>query len=169
MPEAFRRCECHRYAYLRSALDEDEFRVQGASTMALHVLLSLSRRNCVNVWRGIRRLGLLSGRGFVSRRASRADIARFAFATVSHRWVTSMVRLRTARGQSLTWSISLRWSEYRNVVALARDADQLFISTVPRRDASIAAARWHLTARCVAKRAPASFITLLGSLPRPGG
>src|SRR6516164_7172341 len=67
--------------------------------------------------------------------------------------------LRTARGQKIAYVVDLAYDErnIENVVALARDADQLFIEApFLDVDANIAAERWHLTARQsgdIAKRA----------------
>ena len=67
--------------------------------------------------------------------------------------------LRTARGQKIAYVVDLSYDErnIENVVALARDADQLFIEApFLDVDANIAAERSHLTARQsgdIAKRA----------------
>jgi ribonuclease Z len=57
--------------------------------------------------------------------------------------------LRTARGQKIAYVVDLAYDErnIKNVVALARDADQLFIEApFLEIDANIAAERQHLTA-----------------------
>jgi ribonuclease Z len=70
--------------------------------------------------------------------------------------------LRTARGQKIAYVVDLAYDEQNveKVVALARDADQLFIEApFLDVDADIAAERWHLTARQsgnIAKRARVS-------------
>jgi ribonuclease Z len=70
--------------------------------------------------------------------------------------------LRTARGQKIAYVVDLAYDEQNieKVVALARDADQLFIEApFLDADANIAAERWHLTARQsgnIAKRARVS-------------
>src|SRR6516162_5062153 len=67
-----------------------------------------------------------------------------------------------ACGQKIAYVVDLAYEErnIENVVALARDADQLFIETpFLDVDANIAAGRWHLTARQageIAKRAHVS-------------
>jgi ribonuclease Z len=71
--------------------------------------------------------------------------------------------LRTARGQKIAY-VDLAYDEknVEKVVALARDADQLFIEApFLDVDANIAAERWHLTARQsgnIAKRARVSHL-----------
>jgi ribonuclease Z len=58
--------------------------------------------------------------------------------------------LRTARGQKIAYVVDLAYyaQNIENVVALARDADQLFIEApFLDVDANIAAERRHLTAR----------------------
>jgi ribonuclease Z len=58
--------------------------------------------------------------------------------------------LRTARGQKIAYVVDLAYDEQNieRVVALAQDADQLFIEApFLDIDANIAAERWHLTAR----------------------
>jgi len=72
--------------------------------------------------------------------------------------------LRTARGQKIAYVVDLAYDEQNveKVVALARDADQLFIEApFLDVDANIAAERWHLTARQsgnIAKRARVSHL-----------
>jgi ribonuclease Z len=58
--------------------------------------------------------------------------------------------LRTARGQKIAYVVDFAYDErnIKNVIALARDADQLFIEApFLDADANIAAERQHLTAR----------------------
>ena len=70
--------------------------------------------------------------------------------------------MRTARGQKIAYVVDLAYDEknVEKVVALARDAHQLFIEApFLDADANIAAERWHLTARQsgnIAKRAGVS-------------
>ena len=92
---------------------------------------------------------------------ARQTIARFAFATCLAISLGDLKQhaLRTARGQKIAYVVDLAYDgrNIENVVALARDADQLFIEApFLDVDADIAAERWHLRARQaghIAKRA----------------
>jgi ribonuclease Z len=111
----------------------------------------------VNVWRdGLRRLGLPVGpwireaKGAVRQGAPDNTQVYVRDGLVISLGDLKKHALRTARGQKIAYLVDLTYSE-RNVekaVALARDADQLFIEApFLDEDAQIAAERKHLTSR----------------------
>jgi hypothetical protein len=137
----------------------------------------------VNVWReGLRRLGLPVGPWLrEAKRAVRQGAPDHSQVCIRDGLAISLgdlkqYALRAAHGQKIAYVVDLAYDEQNieKVVALARDADQLFIET-PFLDVAtnIAAERWHLTARqsgYIAKRARVARLipfSLLGSLPRP--
>jgi ribonuclease Z len=148
-------------------LDEDEFRVDGAvldhGIPCLAFLFEEKLR--VNVWsEGLRRLGLPTGPWL--REAKRA--VRQGAPDDSHISIRGDLSLplgvlrqalHTARGQKIAYVVDIAYHDrnIEKVIALARDADQLFIEApFLELDASIAAQRHHLTARqagAIAKRA----------------
>jgi ribonuclease Z len=170
--EAFRRREI---APMRLSpgllLDEEEFRVEG--TVLDHgipcVAFAFEEKLRVNVWRdGLKRLGLPVGPWIrEAKRAIRQGASDNTQVCIRDGLAMPLGELkthalRTARGQKIAYIVDLIFSE-RNVekiVALARDADQLFIEApFLDVDANIAAERWHLTARQsgnIAKRARVS-------------
>jgi ribonuclease Z len=151
-------------------LDEEEFRIEG--TVLDHGIPSLAlvfeEKLRVNVWRdGLRRLGLPVGPWIrEAKRAIRQGAPDNIQICVHDDLAISLGELkkhalRTARGQKIAYLVDLIYSE-RNIekaVALARDADQLFIEApFLDEDAHIAAERRHLTARqagTIARRAGA--------------
>lgn len=158
--EAFRRREMSPL-HLSSGLllDEDEFRVCG--TILDHgipcLAFAFEEKLRVNVWReGLRRLGLPVGPWLrEAKRAVRQGAPDDSEVSVSDGVAVSLGDLkehvlRTARGQKIAYVVDLAYSEQNieTVVALARDADQLFIEApFLDVDANVAAERWHLTAR----------------------
>jgi ribonuclease Z len=125
----------------------------------------------VNVWReGLRRLGLPVGPWLrEAKRAVRQGASDHSQVCVRDGLAISLgdlkeYALRTARGQKIAYVVDLAYDEQNveKVVALARDADQLFIEApFLDVDADIAAERWHLTARQsgnIAKRARVSHL-----------
>ena len=149
-------------------LDEEEFRVEG--TVLDHgipcLAFAFEEKLRVNVWReGLRRLGLPVGpwlreaKREVRRSASDHSQVRVGDGLAISLGDLKQHALRTARGQKIAYVVDLAYDEQNieNVVALAQDADQLFIEApFLDVDANIAAERWHLTARQsgnIAKRA----------------
>ena len=120
-------------------------------------------------------MGFLLGRGFARpSRAVRQGAPDHSEVCVRDGLVISLGdlkrhALRTAPGQKIAYAVDLAYNErnIEKVVALARDADQLFIEApFLDADANIAAERWHLTARqagdiakraCVARLIPFHF------------
>jgi ribonuclease Z len=108
------------------------------------------------VWReGLRRLGLPVGPWLrEAKRAVRQGAPDHSQVSVHDGLAISLGdlkqhALRTARGQKIAYVVDLAYDErnIKNVVALARDADQLFIEApFLEVDANIAAERRHLTA-----------------------
>ena len=162
-------------------LDEEEFRVEG--TVLNHgipcLAFAFEEKLRVNVWReGLRRLGLPVGPWLrEAKRAVRQGAPDDSQVCVRDGLAISLAdlkqhALRTARGQKIAYVVDLAYEErnIENVVALARDADQLFIETpFLDVDANIAAGRWHLTARQageIAKRAHVSRLVPFHFLAR---
>src|SRR5215468_1329959 len=110
----------------------------------------------VNVWReALRRLGLPVGPWLrEAKRAVRQGAPDNSQVCIRDGLAISLrdlkqYALRTARGQKIAYVVDLAYDEQNveKVVALARDADQLFIEApFLDVDANIAAERWHLTA-----------------------
>jgi ribonuclease Z len=157
--EAFLRREIPPVRLSRSLLlDEEEFRVEGA--VLDHgipcLAFALEEKLRVNVWReGLRRLGLPVGPWLrEAKRAVRQGAPDHRQVCVHDGLAISLGdlkqhALRTARGQKIAYVVDLAYDErnIKNVVALARDADQLFIEApFLEIDANIAAERQHLTA-----------------------
>jgi ribonuclease Z len=158
--EAFRRRES---AAVRQPpgllLDEEEFRVE--SVVLNHgipcLAFAFGEKLRVNVWReGLSQLGLPVGPWLrEAKRAVRQGAPDTSQVRVRDGLVISLGELkqhalRTARGQKIAYVVDLAYDEQniKKVVALARDADQLFIEApFLDIDADIAAERWHLTAR----------------------
>jgi ribonuclease Z len=149
-------------------LDEEEFRIKGA--VLDHgipcLAFAFEEKLRVNVLReGLRRLGLPVGPWLrEAKRAVRQGAPDHSRVCVRDDLAISLGdlkrhALRTARGQKIAYVVDLAYNEHNieSVVALARDADQLFIEApFLEVDADIAAARWHLTAAQagqIAKRA----------------
>src|SRR5262245_53890662 len=167
--EAFRRCEMPLVRLSPGLLlDEEEFRVQGA--VLDHgipcLAFAFEEKLRVNVWReGLKRLGLPVGPWLrEARYAVRQGAPDHSQICVRDGLAISLgdlkqYALRTARGQKIAYVVDLAYDaqNIENVVALARDADQLFIEApFLDVDANIAAERRHLTARQagqIAKRA----------------
>jgi ribonuclease Z len=159
-------------------LDEEEFRIEGA--VLDHgvpcLAFAFEEKLRVNVWReGLSRLGLPVGPWLrEAKRAVRQGAPDHSEICVRDGLVISLSdlkqhALRTAPGQKIAYAVDLAYNErnIEKVVALARDADQLFIEApFLDADADIAAERWHLTARqagdiakraCVARLIPFHF------------
>jgi ribonuclease Z len=167
--EAFRRCEMPPVRLSPGLLlDEEEFRVQG--TVLDHgipcLAFAFEEKLRVNVWReGLKRLGLPVGPWLrEARYAVRQGAPNHSQICVRDGLAISLgdlkqYALRTARGQKIAYVVDLAYDaqNIENVVALARDADQLFIEApFLDVDVNIAAERRHLTARQagqIAKRA----------------
>jgi ribonuclease Z len=158
--EAFRRRESAAVHLSPGLLlDEEEFRVE--STVVDHgipcLAFAFEEKLRVNVWReGLRRLGLPVGPWLrEAKRAARQGAPDTSQVLVCDGQAISLGELkrhalRTARGQKIAYVVDVAWEEQNieKVVALARDADQLFIEApFLDVDANIAAERWHLTAR----------------------
>jgi ribonuclease Z len=140
-------------------LDEDEFRIEGA--VLDHgipcLAFAFEEQLRVNVWsEGLRRLGLSTGPWL--REAKRA--VRQGTPDDSHisirgdlsvpLGVLRQHALHTARGQKIAYVVDIAYHDrnIEKVIALARDANQLFIeASFLDVDARIAAQRQHLTAR----------------------
>src|SRR5262249_7211788 len=137
--EAFRRCEMPSIRLFPGLLlDEEEFRVQG--TVLDHgipcLAFAFEEKLRVNVWReGLKRLWL-SLRPWLreARRAVRQGAPDQSQICVRDGLAVSLsdlkqYALRTARGQKIAYVVDLAYDaqNIENVVALARDADQLFI------------------------------------------
>jgi ribonuclease Z len=182
--EAFHRRHMPKVCLSRGLLlDEDEFRIDGV--VLDHGIPCLAfvfeEKLRVHVWsEGLRRLGLPTGPWL--REAKRA--VRRGAPDDSHISIPgdlslplSVLRqhaLHTARGQKIAYVVDIAYHDrnIEKVIALARDADQLFIEApFLDVDASIAAQRHHLTARqagTIAKRAGVArlvHVSLLGPLP----
>jgi ribonuclease Z len=167
--EAFRRREIPTVRLSPGLLlDEEEFRVEGA--VLDHgipcLAFAFEEKLRVNVWRdGLRRLGLPVGPWIrEAKRAVRQGAPDNVQIRVHDGLAISLAELkkhalRTARGQKIAYLVDLIYSErnIEKIVALAGDADQLFIEApFLDEDAQIAAERRHLTARQageIAKRA----------------
>jgi ribonuclease Z len=167
--EAFRRSEMPPIRLSPGLLlDEEEFRVRGA--VLDHgipcLAFAFEEKLRVDVWReGLRRLGLPVGPWLrEARRAVRQDAPDQSQICVRDGLSVSLsdlkqYALRTTRGQKIAYAVDLAYDaqNIENVVALARDADHLFIEAAFLDvDANIAAERRHLTARqsgYIAKRA----------------
>jgi ribonuclease Z len=158
--EAFRRRE--RAAVRLSPgllLDEEEFRVEG--TVLNHgipcLAFAFEEKLRVNVWReGLKQLGLPVGpwlrEAKLAVRQGAPDTSQVCVRDGLAIPLGDLKQhaLRTARGQKIVYVVDLAYDEQniKKVVALARDADQLFIEApFLDIDANIAAERWHLTAR----------------------
>jgi ribonuclease Z len=167
--EAFRRREMPPVRLSPGLLlDEEEFRIEGA--VLDHgipwLAFAFEEKLRVNVWReGLNRLGLPVGPWLrEAKRAVRQGAPDHSEVCVRDGLVISLRdlkqhALRTAPGQKIAYAVDLAYNEpnIEKVVALARDANQLFIEApFLDADANIAAERWHLTARQagdIAKRA----------------
>ena len=167
--EAFRRREMPAVHLSPGLLlDEEEFRVEG--TVLDHgipcLAFAFEEKLRVNVWReALRRLGLPVGPWLrEAKRAVRQGAPDNSQVCIRDGLAISLgdlkqYALRTARGQKIAYVVDLAYDEQNveKVIALARDADQLFIEApFLDVDANIAAERWHLTARQagdIAKRA----------------
>lgn len=149
-------------------LDEDEFRIKGA--VLDHgipcLAFALEEKLRVNVWRdGLRRLGLPVGPWLrEAKRAVQQDAPDDTQISISNDLpmplgVLKHHALHTAKGQKIAYVVDIAYDErnVEKVIALARDADQLFIEApFLDMDADIAAQRKHLTAHQagdIAKRA----------------
>jgi ribonuclease Z len=170
--EAFRRREMAAIRLSSGVLlDEEEFRVVGI--VLDHgipcLAFAFEEKLRVNVWsEGLRRLGLPVGPWLrEAKRAVRQGAPDNSEICIRDGLAISLgdlkqYALRTARGQKIAYVVDLAYDEQNveKVVALARDADQLFIEApFLDVDANIAAGRWHLTARQsgnIAKRARVS-------------
>ena len=158
--EAFRRHdlpEVHRSP--GPLLDEDEFRIDGA--MLDHgipcLAFALTEKLRVNVWReGLSQLGLPVGPWLrEAKRAVRQGAPDDCQISIRDDLsvplgVLRQGALRAARGQKIAYIVDIAYHQ-RNVekaIALARDADQLFIEApFLQVDADFAARSRHLTAR----------------------
>jgi len=140
-------------------LEEEEFWVEGA--VLDHgipcIAFALEEKLRVNVWReGLRRLGLPVGPWLREAKAAvrlgapdHTEIGVRDGLTISLGDLRQHA-LRTARGQKVAYVVDVAYegSNIEKVVALAREADQLFIETpFLDADAVIATERRHLTAR----------------------
>ena len=158
-----------RSAYRRACLlDEDEFRIDGA--VLDHGIPCLAfvfeEKLRVNVWsEGLSRLGLQTGpwlreakRGVRQGAPDDSQISIHGDLSVTL-GVLRQHALHTAREQKIAYVVDIAYHDrnIEKVIALARDADQLFIEApFLDVDANIAAQRQHLTARqagAIAKRA----------------
>jgi ribonuclease Z len=152
-------------------LDEDEFRVKGVvldhGTPCLAFAFEEKLR--VNVWsEGLSLLRLGVGPWLnEAKRAVRRGAPDESEIIISHDLsiplgVLKQHALRTARGQKIAYVVDAAYHDQNmeRIIALARDADRLFIEAAfLDADAEIAAQRRHLTARQageVAKRAAVS-------------
>jgi ribonuclease Z len=140
-------------------LDEEEFWIDGA--VLDHgipcLAFALAEKLRVNVWReGLRRLGLPVGPWLREAKAAvRLDAPDHTQIDVRDGVTISLGdlrqhALRTARGQKVAYVVDLAYEKLNveKVVALAREANQLFIEApFLDVDADIAAERRHLTAR----------------------
>jgi ribonuclease Z len=167
--EAFRRLETPTVCLSPGLLlDEEEFRVKG--TMLDHgvpcLAFAFEEKLRVNVWReGLRQLELPVGPWLrEAKRAVRLSAPDNTEVCVHDGLAMSLGdlkrhALRTARGQKIAYVVDLAYNErnIESIVALVRDADQLFIEApFLDVDANIASERRHLTARQageIAKRA----------------
>jgi ribonuclease Z len=158
--EAFRRREMPPVRLSPGLLlDEEEFRVEG--TVLNHgipcLAFAFEEELRVNVWReGLRRLGLPVGPWLRDAKAAvrlgapdHTEIGIRDGLTMSLRDLRQHA-LRTARGQKVAYVVDLAYDglNVEKIVALAREADQLFIEApFLDVDANIASERRHLTAR----------------------
>lgn len=158
--EAFARREQAALQFDRGRLvEEEEFWIEAA--VLDHgipcLAFALQEKVRVNVWReGLRRLGLPVGRWLREAKAAvRLGSSDHTQISVGNGVTLSLGdlrqhALRTARGQKVAYVVDLAYDELNveKVVALVREADQLFIEApFLDVDADIAAARRHLTAR----------------------
>lgn len=158
--EAFARREQAALQFDRGRLvEEEEFWIEAA--VLDHgipcLAFALQEKVRVNVWReGLRRLGLPVGRWLREAKAAvRLGSSDDTQISVGNGVTISLGdlrqhALRTARGQKVAYVVDLAYDELNveKVVALVREADQLFIEApFLDVDADIAAARRHLTAR----------------------
>jgi ribonuclease Z len=149
-------------------LDEDEFRIDGA--VLDHGIPCLAfvfeEKLRVNVWsEGLKRLGLPTGPWLrEAKRAVRQGAPDDSHISIRGDLTVPLGLLRqhalhTARGQKIAYVVDIAYHDrnIEKVIALARDAHQLFIEApFLDGDASIAAPRQHLTARqagAIAKQA----------------
>ena len=173
--EAFRRREMPPVRLSPGLLlDEEKIRIEG--TVLDHGIRCLAfafeEKLRVNVWReGLKRLGLPVGPWLrEAKRAVRQGWPDHSQVCVRDGLAISLGdlkqhALRATRGQKIAYVVDLAYNErnIENVVALARDADQLFIEApFLDADANIAAERSHLTARqsgSIASRAHVARLT----------
>jgi ribonuclease Z len=163
--EAFRRREMPPVLLSPGLLfDEEEFQVEGTvlNRGIPCLAFALEEKLRVNVWReGLRRLGLPVGPWLREAKAAlRLDAPDRTEISVRDGLTISLgdlrqYALRTARGQKVAYVVDLAYEGFayeglnvEKVVALAREADQLFIEAAFLDvDADIAAKRRHLTTR----------------------